>query len=584
MNEGEGEYVEATGPHPMDLEMPTPAPATVLELRSDLPRLNSDPALTTTAAEREEFSRTVTQLSTQRTEQETKRRRKPHGRPAQSTRVLFFDDDAPLELLRSTNAEVLTALIMDGEDTFEHVNAFGLRRSGIADAQLKSTEYYKLATLLDEVSALQAEFDAEGRVAILLLEEEKGEMDVEESAPSSSTPTFSAASTRAATTKKEQLVEVRMSALIEEERKRTAAARFAIEELPSDASEAHSSGDENDARPSSAPAAELARYRVEYADVFDWESAATADGLFGLREVRAKQILRGFFHGNLAPHEIAKSYKLSRKRVDEVIDRYIEGARSVKHGILVKDRELRLLFRNLIGDVLLDRLHRAEELGAAAPSLRELARYIGRQLNVRDPSPNTIRSILHDDLGYRYVLCSRRFNPASTEEMRRDDARFEGELRKLYEMESSFELLFVDEFAAGFSQRTMRSWRFLAMRKAVRSLRHTGFNCLVATTRSGLYAAQILRNCTTNQERFAFFLQSVLRKRIAEMQAAGDGRMLIVVMDNAPIHKTAVIENLLRSTGVLALTLRAYKPELNLAEYVIRNIQVKLRNVTKEKL
>ena len=148
-----------------------------------------------------------------------------------------------------------------------------------------------------------------------------------------------------------------------------------------------------------------------------------------------------------------------------------------------------MLYRNLVGDVLLDRMNRAHELGVSAPSLRELARYIGNHLGVPNPSPNTVRSILHDDLGYRYVLCSRRFNPPPTEETRRDDERFERELRQLFENDQAFELIFVDEFSAGFSGRSMRSWRFLADRNAVRCVRHTGLNCIVAATRGGLYAA-----------------------------------------------------------------------------------------------
>ena len=89
---------------------------------------------------------------------------------------------------------------------------------------------------------------------------------------------------------------------------------------------------------------------------------------------------------------------------------------------------------------------------------------------------------------------------------------------------------------------------------------------------------------TTNQERFCFFLGAVLQKRMAEMDAAEDKRFLVVVMDNAPIHKTALIERLLKALGVLAVTLRPYRPEQNLAEYVIRNIQAKLRSAVKEKL
>ena len=110
-----------------------------------------------------------------------------------------------------------------------------------------------------------------------------------------------------------------------------------------------------------------------------------------------------------------------------------------------------------------------------------------------------------------------------------------------------------------------------------RSVHTLGMNVQVAAQRFNLYAAQVLRNCTTNAERFLAFLRAVVKKRKQELEEHGDNAQLVLVFDNASIHKTALIAEFLRVSGTVGLTLRPYRPEWNLAELYIRNAQAGIR-------
>ena len=68
------------------------------------------------------------------------------------------------------------------------------------------------------------------------------------------------------------------------------------------------------------------------------------------------------------------------------------------------------------------------------------------------------------------------------------------------------------------------------------------------------------------------------------MAREGNPAQLVVVFDNAAIHKTALVVEFLRASGTLGLTLRPYRPEWNLAELFIRNAQESLRSELRQKL
>ena len=203
---------------------------------------------------------------------------------------------------------------------------------------------------------------------------------------------------------------------------------------------------------------------------------------------------------------------------------------------------------------------------------------------MRPPSPSTVSNILYDDLGYRYVNCARRFNPAPTRETEYTDQRFARVVRNLTAYSAHYEVLFLDEFQPGIKKLAQRTWRFGNAPRVVRSVRALGLNVLVAASRFQLYAAQVLRHCTTNSERFLNFLRTVVKKRKEEMAREGNPAQLVVVFDNAAIHKTALVVEFLRASGTLGLTLRPYRPEWNLAELFIRNAQESLRSELRQKL
>ena len=202
MNEGEDEYEEAQEPYHMGFDKDDKDDRPTIELREDTPHSLSVPSLTTNASQREEFSRTVTQLSTQRSEEEAKKSlRKRIPKRGQATRVFFLDDESPLEMHRVSREDIFYTLLNAAEKPTVHVNKFGRRFSGIADAQHKNTEYYRLAELLDELELLD-EYASGEDGASDPREEEKGEVVFEESVPSAETPSHAAASTRATSTQK----------------------------------------------------------------------------------------------------------------------------------------------------------------------------------------------------------------------------------------------------------------------------------------------------------------------------------------------------------------------------------------------
>ena len=158
------------------------------------------------------------------------------------------------------------------------------------------------------------------------------------------------------------------------------------------------------------------RYRRPYFNLFDWEKQRAED-LFGLQEPRTKQILRLYFYGGMGVPQIQENTKTGIKRILRVLDCYISfyGTEVVPQQEAF-EKEVRGWYRTLVGDILLDRLFEAERVGLPAPSLRDLAAHVAAKAHVRAPSPSTVANILYDDLGYRYVNCARRFNPAPTRE------------------------------------------------------------------------------------------------------------------------------------------------------------------------
>ena len=81
----------------------------------------------------------------------------------------------------------------------------------------------------------------------------------------------------------------------------------------------------------------------------------------------------------------------------------------------------------------------------------------------------------------------------------------------------------------------------------------------------------MMKSKTTNEDQFRDFinlLDKELRSRLAKITYE---RRMVVMFDNASIHKTKEVKLLVKKLGWVVFTIPPYSPELNQIEHTFRN-------------
>ena len=102
----------------------------------------------------------------------------------------------------------------------------------------------------------------------------------------------------------------------------------------------------------------------------------------------------------------------------------------------------------------------------------------------------------------------------------------------------------------------------------------TSMSCFIAASETQFYGIMINMG-TNNTHTFWYFLRSLLNFKRRNFKKPA--RRECIVMDNASIHKTAVVKSLARDEIIRMLTIPSYSPTLNPVETVIHAFKIKVR-------
>ena len=151
--------------------------------------------------------------------------------------------------------------------------------------------------------------------------------------------------------------------------------------------------------------------------------------------------------------------------------------------------------------------------------------------------------------------------------------------------EAGFVIVWIDESSFSSSALWLHSW----MRRgcdAERAIRHSSqrFNVIAAQWNKEAYF--MIKSKTTNEGQFWDFLKQIdkeLRYRLAKPTYE---RRMVVMFDNASIHKTKEVKLLVKKLKWIVFTIPPYSPELNQIEHTFGILKSKIsrRNMNGKEL
>lgn len=142
--------------------------------------------------------------------------------------------------------------------------------------------------------------------------------------------------------------------------------------------------------------------------------------------------------------------------------------------------------------------------------------------------------------------------------------------------------IFIDE--CGFNLHLRRSFGRAKTNQRVTAVVPTfkGRNVtLIAamTKRGGVVHTNIISNSTCNSEKFCIFLKEL----IDLLDEAGDMQQSWLILDNASIHKTAMVRSIMARTPYKLQYLSPYSPMLNPIEQVFSKVKNTVRGILANK-
>ena len=139
----------------------------------------------------------------------------------------------------------------------------------------------------------------------------------------------------------------------------------------------------------------------------------------------------------------------------------------------------------------------------------------------------------------------------------------------------NYELMFIDEFSL-----SKRSFKFFGWGKKgkpnfIRTMPDTfRMSFYIASSKNRFYGIMGVGG-TGNSEKFIHFLTKILKERLKPNLS--ETKRLIIVLDNASIHKTCNAIKFIVDSKIPMITIPPYEPCLNPIEKLILAIKSKLR-------
>ena len=120
-----------------------------------------------------------------------------------------------------------------------------------------------------------------------------------------------------------------------------------------------------------------------------------------------------------------------------------------------------------------------------------------------------------------------------------------------------------------------RGWGFKDQKWFINSQTNNfSMSFLIAASETRFYWV-MANEGTNNSKIFWYFLSNVLKYRTLNIKNSNND--LLIVWDNASIHKTNTIKDFLKRNELHMLTIPTYCPSLNPIETVIQSIKAKLK-------
>ena len=216
---------------------------------------------------------------------------------------------------------------------------------------------------------------------------------------------------------------------------------------------------------------------------------------------------------------------------------------------------------------------RIERTGLEDTSLRKLAKEYG-------VSASLMHHVVRKTLGYTY----RAVYPLNVKCVSQDKMNILliFMLRHAILVEEASEFIYVDESSFNNHKRSKKRW--VSKRKhtycydygRIRSL-----NLIMAITKRGVLNYRLNRNTNTGHI-FGEFIEELV-KEVKAKQYYNDlyiKKRLVLILDNAKIHKTPEVQKILKDSGLKVLFLPPYSPKLNPIEWVFSQIKRRFYDLT----
>lgn len=264
------------------------------------------------------------------------------------------------------------------------------------------------------------------------------------------------------------------------------------------------------------------------------------------------------------PKKIAEELELNRKTVSSVISNFKKTGRTfaVKKR-LPKNRKINNEGCELIHSAIMEDV---------SVTLKELKRKLYDDLRINASITTISKTIKEMNYSFKRVVLV----PESRNTSELIELRFSYCSNYLLFDENN--LIFVDEFGISCSTRVGygRSLVGTSPRKEIRALRSKNFSVCAALCKTNLVAFEV-NEIAYNSESFKGFINCLIGNLRRQGMCSG-----IIIMDNASIHKSIDLRNLVNENGFELVFLPAYSPQLNPIEevfskwkYIIKTMNVK---------
>ena len=184
-----------------------------------------------------------------------------------------------------------------------------------------------------------------------------------------------------------------------------------------------------------------------------------------------------------------------------------------------------------------------------------------------------VYSILKKELNFSWRKASQRLPRWFQESLEEARNIFKQFILKLKERE--FIIIWIDESSFNSAALLLYSW-MLKGKDPDRIIRSSSerYNVIAAQWRKKVYL--MLKRSTTKEEQFKEFLiqlDNELRFRLAKNTYE---KRMVIMFDNASIHKTKAVKQLIKKLKWVAFTIPPYSPELNQIEHTFGILKTKI--------